>query len=69
MRNVYAIRSHTLNNFEHVQNIIWTLRKENKVHRRMPAHLERTRRIPNVPLTYIRVCERFIYVMHTSCTF
>ena len=26
MRNVYAIRSHTLNNFEYVQKISWPLR-------------------------------------------
>jgi len=45
MRNFYAIRSHSLINFEHVQ-------------RRMLAYLERTRRMSNATLTSISVCKR-----------
>jgi len=54
MRNVNAIRWHTLNNFEHVQKYFAYLRKKNK-HRRMSAYLERSRRMPNLPQTYISV--------------
>jgi len=35
------------------------------VHRRISAYLERTRRMPNVPLTYICVFERMGAYEHT----
>ena len=54
MSNVYSIRWHTLLNFEHVQKIIWFLRIT-----------QRTRRMPNIPVTYISVCERLRAYEHT----
>jgi len=37
----------------------------NNVHRHMAAYLERTQRMPSVPLTYICVCKRRIIRWHT----
>ena len=39
------------------------------VHRRLSAYLERTRRMPNVPLTYISVCERMSIYSHTLLSY
>ena len=39
----------------------------NNVHPRTPAYIERTRRMSNVPLTYISVFERMCLRPHTWC--
>lgn len=57
----YAIRSHTLTHFEHVQIIIWPLR----IIQRLLAYLERTRCVHNVPVTCISVCESMRIRSHT----
>jgi len=64
MSSVYAIRSHTLIHFEHVQKLLRLCVYPN-LHRRMSAYLERTRRMHNIPLTYICVCVRIGAYEHT----
>ena len=52
MSYVYSIRSHTLINFVQCPKIYIGLFVKHNVRRRMSAYSERTRRMPNVILTY-----------------
>jgi len=42
---------------------------ENSLHRHRSAYVERTQRMPNVPLTYISVCKRMRTLLQTFMSY